>query len=187
MRQFDFYEFAGVLVPGTTLLFGVTVCVPAVKDSVFDQALTIGEATLSLIAVYGLGHLNQAAGNCIETALWAARRGWPTNWPRSRQHHLLSDGQVAELDRRVVNALNVDTPGGFQELSEQDWGPIVRQIYAAVAGCDRAQRVDTFNGNYGLNRGLAAPHAAGSGDCARLLGRGRCWAQKLGPLDPRPT
>jgi hypothetical protein len=32
----------------------------------------------------------------------------------------------------------------------------VREVYAAVADAKRAGRVDTFNGNYGLMRGLAA-------------------------------
>ncbi|MBL8809844.1 MAG: hypothetical protein JNM43_06665, partial [Planctomycetaceae bacterium] len=36
------------------------------------------------------------------------------------------------------------------------WYGITRQIYAAVSAAGRAGRVDTFNGNYGLNRGLAA-------------------------------
>jgi len=36
------------------------------------------------------------------------------------------------------------------------WWPISRQIYADVAKNGKPDRIDTFNGNYGLNRGLSS-------------------------------
>ena len=43
-----------------------------------------------------------------------------------------------------------------RELDPKLWWPISRQIYADVAKNGKPDRIDTFNGNYGLNRGLAA-------------------------------
>jgi threonine/homoserine/homoserine lactone efflux protein len=41
-------------------------------------------------------------------------------------------------------------------MDQKAWWPISRQIYADVAKNGKPDRIDTFNGNYGLNRGLAA-------------------------------
>jgi hypothetical protein len=39
---------------------------------------------------------------------------------------------------------------------QKKWRPITRQICTDVAKNGRPDRIDTFNGNYGLNRGLAS-------------------------------
>ena len=156
MRKFDFYEFTGVLVPGTTLLVGAAVCSDPIKQVVFADDLSIGSAALSVIVAYGLGHLVQALGNLIESFWWRAWGGMPSDWPRSGRHFLLSDEQTGSLDTELANKLRHKTAGGFKSLSAGNWYSIVRQIYAAVAGQGKAHRVDVFNGNYGLNRGLAA-------------------------------
>jgi len=41
-------------------------------------------------------------------------------------------------------------------MDRKTWFPISRQIYADIAKNGKPDRIDTFNGNYGLNRGLAA-------------------------------
>ena len=46
----------------------------------------------------------------------------------------------------------------IEKLSGMDrkiWWPISRQLYSDVARHGKSDRIDTFNGNYGLNRGLA--------------------------------
>lgn len=156
MRKFDFYEFAGVLVPGTILLVGAAVCCDPVKKIVFDADLSLGEASLSVIVAYGLGHLIQAFGNLIEWAWWRAWGGMPSDWPRSGKRRLLADGQIRALEDQLERQLRFETAGGVKSFSSESWHSIVRQVYAAVADQGRATRVDVFNGNYGLNRGLAA-------------------------------
>jgi hypothetical protein len=41
-------------------------------------------------------------------------------------------------------------------LDPKVWWPISRQIYADVGKNGKLDRIETFNGMYGLNRGLAA-------------------------------
>jgi hypothetical protein len=41
-------------------------------------------------------------------------------------------------------------------LNPKVWWPISRQIYTDIAKNGKPDRIDTFNGMYGLNRGLAA-------------------------------
>jgi len=46
------------------------------------------------------------------------------------------------------------------ELHKKSWMAVVRQIDAAVQPAERRKRIETFNGNYGLNRGIAASLSA---------------------------
>lgn len=156
MRKFDFYEFTSILVPGATLLIGVAFCSPSIKSAVLEQDLTVGEAALSLIVAYGLGHLVQALGNLIEWVWWRAWGGMPSDWPRSGKHALLSEQQTISLDPALTDKLQFKTDGGFKSLTPHSWYSVVRQVNAFVAGEGKAQRVEVFLGNYGLNRGLAA-------------------------------
>ena len=47
-------------------------------------------------------------------------------------------------------------------MTRLEWSIATREMYAAVAARSRAGRVDTFNGVYGLNRGLACAFLAGA-------------------------
>jgi hypothetical protein len=82
----------------------------------------------------------------------------------------LSDVQLADLQERVRSRLGFSDVAVGPKLSAGEWHPIFRQIYATVqaAGCD--DRVLTFNGNYGMFRGIAAASVVGT--VGVLLARG---------------
>ena len=42
------------------------------------------------------------------------------------------------------------------ELRQQDWASLTRQIYSVVHAAGQTARIDVFSGNYGLSRGLTA-------------------------------
>ena len=44
----------------------------------------------------------------------------------------------------------------LDRLDKKAWYPITREIYAAVAAAGRSSRVDAFNRQYGLLRGIAS-------------------------------
>jgi hypothetical protein len=58
------------------------------------------------------------------------------------------------LEKKLENRLGIKKK--IQGMDRTVWWPISRQIYADVAKNGKPDRIDTFNGNYGLNRGLAA-------------------------------
>jgi hypothetical protein len=78
----------------------------------------------------------------------------PTDWVRSGQHKLLADAQTIKLRELIIERLAISVPDKLSDLDARSWYAITRQIHAAVAAAGRATRVETFNGNYGLNRGL---------------------------------
>jgi len=154
MRKFDFYEFAGILVPGTVTLTGISIIIARVGKLFASGSISVGGLGLFLILAYAAGHLVQALGNLIEWAWWKLCGGMPTDWVTKEKQELLAPEQLGLLKEQVtlITKENVTLDG----MDRRAWYPIVRQIYAAVSAAGRTQRVDVFNGNYGLNRGIAA-------------------------------
>lgn len=154
-KQFDFYEFAGIVMPGAILLVGLTQISPRMAAVIPSEDMSLGNLGLFLILAYAAGHLLQAAGNLVEN-LWWFFSGMPTDWIRTNTGHLLSLGQRSALQEQLPAKLNLSSPFSFSGVDAKAWFGITRQVYAAVAAAGRSGRIDTFNGNYGLNRGLGA-------------------------------
>lgn len=155
MRQFDHYEFTGIIVPGTTLLVAGAICIPDVRALTIESELSIGEASVALIISYGLGHLLQAVGNLVGKGWWWFWGGMPTDWPRKGKRSYLAPEQTKQIDA-ALKSQGIILDREFNSLTVTGSYAIVRQIYAAVNSAGRSRRVDIFNGGYGLNRGLAA-------------------------------
>ncbi len=155
MKQFDFYEFTGILLPGAIVMAAMVLLFPGWGLPTLVKDISVGGLGIFIVLAYAVGHLVQAIGNLIEAVWWKCWGGMPTNWLRTKPARLLAEQQISLLQERLRKQ-----PGlaSFEITSSSlsDWHAITRQIYAAVAGAGRASRVDTFNGNYGLNRGLGA-------------------------------
>ena len=79
----------------------------------------------------------------------------PLDWVLKPKTALISPQQRELVEEKVRSWLGI-TVDRISGLDSTVWWPITRQIYADVARNGKPDRVDTFNGNYGLNRGLAA-------------------------------
>src|SRR6266571_6089003 len=156
MKTFDFYEFTGILVPGAITLVAILLVFPQIRTSLFSSDLTVGDLGLFVVLAYAAGHLTQAVGNGVEWVLWKVMQGMPTDWVRTRAHPLLAHAQIQTLQAKLSSELNIQTTIDEKTLSSGAWYNITRQIYAAVAAQSRNNRIDIFNGNYGLNRGIAS-------------------------------
>lgn len=152
MKTFDFYEFAGVLCPGVVVLFAAALIVPEFGPILRDQSVTVGDLGLFVVLSYVAGHLVQAFGNLLENRIWMAFGGMPSDWVRTGKHSLLSNQQIATVAERVKD----QTGKPLGELTDKEWYAVTRSVYVAVSAAGRAGRIDTFNGNYGLFRGLTA-------------------------------
>jgi hypothetical protein len=154
-KQFDFYEFAGIVMPGAILIAGLSRVVPSVGSVIAVKDISLGALGLFLILSYAAGHLLQSIGNFLEF-LWWHFPGLPTDWVRTDRGHLLSPAQRSALEQQLPKKLTLKGSFSFTAVTAKQWFAISRQVYAAVAAAKRSNRIDTFNGNYGLNRGLAA-------------------------------
>lgn len=156
MRQFDFYEFAGVIAPGTVILLAAGLIWPDSLGGVQKLDVTLGGFGLAVLLAYVAGHLLQAVGNLLESVWWKLAGGWPSDWPRTGKGGLLAEPQLVELQRRIRTDLGFPDVTLGPNLTAKSWHPIFRQIYAMVRAAGRDDRAHTFNGNYGLFRGITS-------------------------------
>jgi|SRR6267142_840706 hypothetical protein len=153
-RAFDFYEYAGILVPGAVLVIGLLWLFPEGRALLTKDGVTLGELGLFVIVAYAAGQLVQAVGNYIEWAWWKLWGGIPTA-------QVLGGKYITEdQHRRIVDSVRAQRissdPQHAEKLSKAQQLAIAREVYSIVAAGKRASRVDIFNGTYGLMRGLAA-------------------------------
>lgn len=157
MKEFDFYATAGVIAPGMVFIVGLVIlCFPDhSKDLMAISGVSLGSLGVGLILAYVAGQLLQAIGNAIEAIWWWCWGGMPTDWVRSGKRELIAPSQRTLLESRIRVTVN-DPTFTLAGATDKHWYAITRQVYAAVATADRTARIDIFNGNYGLCRGIAA-------------------------------
>jgi hypothetical protein len=155
VNKLTFYEQVGIVIPGSVFLFGLLLFFPVLQPVLTKDGVSVGELGIFVLLSYAAGHLIAGIGNAAESFLWGLVGGMPSDWVTRTQTPLLSVPQVDLLEKKVQTRLGIIV-GKIRGLDPKIWWPISRQIYADVAKNGKAERIDTFNGNYGLNRGLAA-------------------------------
>lgn len=156
MKQFDSYEIAGVIAPGVVVLVAAGLIWPEYLGNIQRLDVTVGGLGLTVLLAYVAGHLLQAIGNLFEMVWWKIRGGWPSDWPRSGKGNLLANAQMAKLQERIRVDLGYADLRIDSGLPAQSWLPIFSQIYAIIRAAGKDGRAHTFNGNYGLFRGIVA-------------------------------
>jgi hypothetical protein len=138
VKQLTFYEQVGIIIPGALFLFGLLFFFPALRDLLAKD-----------------NNLVAACGNAGETLLWGLVGGMPSDWVVKPDTNLISPQQRELVEKKLLSrlAINVESIRG---LDKKIWWPISRQLYSYVEKHGKLDRIDTFNGNYGLNRGLAS-------------------------------
>jgi len=154
VNKITFYEQVGIVIPGSVFMFGLLLFFPALQTALTKDGVSLGDFGIFLLLSYAAGHLIAAIGNAAESVLWPLIGGMPTDWITRTDVTLLSTPQIDLLEKKLENRLGITQK--VRGLDPKVWWPISRQIYADVAKNGKPDRIDTFNGNYGLNRGLAA-------------------------------
>jgi hypothetical protein len=156
MNKMTFYEQVGIVIPGGVLLVGLLFYFPALSALVAKDGVTLGQFGIFLLLSYAAGHAVAAIGNFLESLFWRLLGGMPSDWVTRRTGStLLSPQQVASVENKIRERLKIQIDH-LQGLDRKVWWPISRQIYSDVAKNGKPDRIDTFNGNYGLTRGLTA-------------------------------
>lgn len=153
-NRLDAYEYLGVIAPGAIVVFGASLVAPELKEYIADSGVTVGGFGIFLILSYVAGHLLQAFGNALEKIVWYPFGGMPTQWILKQNQRLLSPPQVDKLFS-LVRTLHPEFDPEKDD-SKSDWFPITREIYARVKAAGKTDRLDAFNRNYGLLRGIGA-------------------------------
>jgi len=141
--------------PGAVFLFGMMFYLPELHDIFLKDGFSIGGLGIFVIISYAAGHLLAAVGNLIENLYWRSKGGMPSNWVVGTAPGLLSPTQITKVEALTASRLGLKHPP-LAEMKAAAWHPIYRQIYSDVEKHGKPKRGDTFNGIYGLNRGLCA-------------------------------
>ena len=155
-KEFSFYEFVGILVPSTIFLFSVQLIIEIIYNKQIVDFGKIGESIIFFIICYGVGHLLQSLGNTLEDILWFIYGGKPTQWLFKKNRFGKS---LFESPTNQRISIKVTEKFGDDIL---DYG---RLAYNFIFQKGKTARVDIFNGNYSLFRGLAISFLLISGIC----------------------
>tara|TARA_E500000318_G_C3510909_1_gene192270 strand:+ start:298 stop:957 length:660 start_codon:yes stop_codon:yes gene_type:complete len=147
--KFEAYDYIGVIVPGSILVVTASLLFPE-WTSLLGASITLGDLGLVLILAFLAGHLLQAVGNLWETIVWSVMGGMPSSWPARVKTLLLSDDQLNRLDERLQADFSIDRT----ELA--DGRAMIREIMVRIKRQGDVERIERFNRNYGLMRGVAA-------------------------------
>ena len=156
-KTFDAYEVIGIITPGTVVALLLTLEWPQLKVLMGSDGLSVGDLGLFLVLAFVLGHLIQALGNIIEWC-FATVEGMPSSWVREPNQTLLTSAQREVLLAKVsaMEGVTVDPA----KVNKAAWRNIVMRAYGRVRTAGKSARIDAFNRNYGLFRGLSAAFIA---------------------------
>lgn len=156
MKSLTFGEVVSFLLPGGTVVLGVSMVYPELRAQIGDTTTTLPTIAMFLILSYTVGHLVQAFGEVTGRIYWKMRGGFPTDWVRTREGAFLSASQMETLDAQWRRKLGLLGSGSIKELKIEEWHSVIQQMYAAISARARGARLDVFTGNLLLNRGMAA-------------------------------
>ena len=125
MNKLSFYEQVGIVIPGSVFLFGLMFYVPALRDVLAKDGVSIGGLGIFVIISYAVGHLVAVLGNIIENLHWRWWGGMPSNWIVGPSPRLLSSSQIGKIQALTASRLGLIVPP-FAELTESAWFPISR-------------------------------------------------------------
>jgi hypothetical protein len=154
MKNLSFYEQCGILIPGAVLLFITVALQQRLLPFFSNDGLTVGGLGLFLILAYGVGHAVAAVGNLIEALFWGLFGGMPSDWLTRKNARILTNDQRHRIPAIVTERLGISTRSPA-DMPLPEWRALFGQIYRYVLATNPG-RIEVFNGNYGLSRGLAA-------------------------------
>lgn len=156
VKEFNLYDILGVLAPGAVVTVGVMTIFPESIMVLAKENLSAGELGFVVLISYVIGNLVAALGNFLERWYWWFCGGWPTD--RAHQIHgkILEVREIECLQEKLRSQRMIGKSEKVKDLAGKDWWAITRRIYVGLAAKGAARRVDIFNAQYGMNRGIAA-------------------------------
>ncbi|WP_372399859.1 hypothetical protein ABMY26_33915 [Azospirillum sp. HJ39] len=149
------YEQVGIVIPGTTVLFGLFFVSPELKAMFLRDGFGLGDFGLFVTVSYVAGHLVAAVGNALETLYWKPFGGMPSVWIAKAGQTVIAPSQAEKLERLIGSRLGLPIPT-ICGMAPGEWHQVFMQMTADVRASKADGRAEIFNANYGLNRGIAA-------------------------------
>jgi len=156
MKEFSLYDILGVLAPGAVLTIGIITVFPEAAAVLANKNFTVGDFGIVLLASYVLGNLVAGLGNFLESAYWRMRGGIPTDSAIRGDCELIHAREQQALQARLQASRLIGANERLVDLAHRDWKGLTRRIYIEMENRKATRRIDVFNAQYGMNRGIAA-------------------------------
>ncbi len=157
--RFNFYDFVGYIIPGTLgTLFTVAFLnrVLGVGELSLDSISGFSGTLLFLILIYFVGHVIQALGRIVEQKEVERWGGWPSERflrPEDTRYSSEFKEQLLGTAMEYFTVKPVTAEAGSERIRQ--WRQeLFGLCYALIVQKGVAQHTETYNGIYGLWRGL---------------------------------
>jgi hypothetical protein len=156
MKELSLYDMLGVLAPGAVVTVGIVTLFPESAAVLANKSLTVGEFGIVLLASYVVGNLVAGLGNFLERAYWKVRGGNPTDCAIRTGCTIIQAREHQSLQERLQTKRLIQADEHLTDLQPRDWKGITRRMYLDLESRKATRRIDLFNAQYGMNRGIAA-------------------------------
>jgi hypothetical protein len=154
MKSLNIFEIFGILVPGTIFTLGLVVLYPELLPVFNRDGFSFGDFGVIILVSYTIGNLVAGLGIILEKVYWKMFGGTPTD--RVRTAKIFPETVRTSLKRRLKETGMIESSEDIGRLTLLEWKELVREIYTYVSTRKLTRRVDIFNAQYSMNRGIAA-------------------------------
>jgi hypothetical protein len=139
-KEFSFYEFVAIIIPGILMMWIIAILLQPYYgcELEFNNLSNLFHSMIYLSCAYVIGHIAQIFGRKLEDILWKYQGGQPTTWILDKTNKYL-DQQDQKKIKLKLQQHDINQSNLYQFL-------IAKQFHTS--------RIDIFNGNYALFRGL---------------------------------
>jgi hypothetical protein len=155
MKQFSLYDIVGVLAPGTVIVVGISIIFPSTSGPLIPNDLSGGELGLVVLLSYVVGNIVAGLSNIFERPYWALTGGIHTARARKNDGIIITVSEFEQLQRKLQAVGILNEGEVIQRLEADKWWAITRQIDAFLDSRKLTERLQLFNAQFGMNRGIA--------------------------------
>lgn len=156
MKPFNLYDLLGILAPGTIVVIGLVSLFPNQAVFLSNKELSIGGLGVLAILSYVIGGLLGGIGNVIESIYYKFRGGNPTEKLRFPRKGGIPMRELEQLEARLVAEKLIEDRENIADMLAPHWHGVTRQIHSFLDNRGRTGRLDIFNSQYGMYRGIVA-------------------------------
>ena len=150
--DFGSYEYVSHIAPGTIVLLALAVGMPELKHWLGGEGgVDLGSLGVLIILAFIAGHISQGIGSLLEAPLWEIAGGHPTKNLAQKGSRYVNYKQRDRFLARV--SANYGVPS--ERIDASVIFSLSREIYVYLLQHGRSGRIDMFNRQFGLYRGLS--------------------------------
>jgi hypothetical protein len=155
MKQFSLYDVLGVLAPGAVVVIGALALHPSLTGLLTDKGLSTGEFGLVVLLSYVVGNIVAGLANLLERPYLALKGGRHTKWAQKPSQNIITAEEFDRLESKLHKVGILKQNQTIESLSSDEWWGITREIHAFLDSRKLTNRIEIFNAQFGMNRGIA--------------------------------